>query len=181
MQIVNKTHWQTRNLKTFVIQVCHKELMDQSYINQLHITFDYYKKPCHGYDDYPGGWAYYNSAIIHIHLPKEKINKRALAKVLAHEMAHNQNVRHRSMRGPRYGWAEGWKEIYAWADKLTLEKYKVTIPTKPTSLTKAQAKLANAQTLLKTWQTKQKLANGKVSKYKEQVKYYEGRVKEMQQ
>jgi len=115
-----------------------------------------------------------------IHLPKDKIHKRALAKVIAHEMAHNQGVHHKSMHGPRYSFEDsGWTELYAWADELALEKVVPVIPPTPTKLNAAHTKLAGAQAALKAWTTKKKLAMTKVQTYKDRVKYYEARIKEL--
>ncbi len=179
MRIDNQTHWSTRNLKSFVVKVCDQEMVDVNYRKYLTVHFNYSKKTGNGYDDYPGGYAGYNARYMYIHLPKDEIYRPALAKVLAHEMAHNQGVRHKSMHNARYGWGEGWEEIYAWAKNMLLEKKVPVVPTKPTALNVAQTKLVSAQVALKAWSTKKKLAMGKVQRYKDKLVYYQQRIKEL--
>lgn len=181
MQIRNQTEWQTRNLKTFVSRVCQQELLDSKFVKRLVVTFEY-KKSCGSKDDdkYPHGYAWYKSTCAVIRLVKGVLpDKQALAKVIAHELAHCQGVHHKDMHGPRYGYAKGWREFYLWAKELPLERYAEGTTIQVTPLTKAQAKLASAQTLLKQWETKKKLASTKVLKYKEKVKYYQSRISEL--
>lgn len=183
MKIINHTEWQTRNLKTFVSQVCEKELLDEKFRKRLQVTFRHRKRTQARPDEYPGGWAYHNSHIMEITLVKGvRPKKWALACVIAHELAHCQGVKgHRTLRTAQYSqWNAGSVAYYAWAKALTLECYAPEPKAIPsTAATKAQAKLANAESLLKQWTTKKKLATSKVQKYKDQVKYYQGRVKEL--
>jgi len=179
MRIVNHTHWRTRHLKTFVSRICDRELVDSSYRKRLIVTFMYGKAMGNGYDDHVTGRAPYHGFSMIIWLPKKEIFKQSLAMVIAHEMAHNQGAKHRNLHTVRYDWVEGWKEEYAWAKALPLEKYQPVQPTQPGPAQKAQGKLANAQVLLKQWETKKKAAINKVQKYKDSVKYYEARVKEL--
>jgi len=177
MRIENRTHWSTRNLKSFVVKVCDREMVTPEYRKRLRVTFNYAKRI--GADYWVGGYATYNSHYMTIHLPKDKVHKRGLAHTIAHEMAHNHGVRHRSMHGPLYGYAPGWEELYAWADELPLEKKAPVVPAKPTKLQAAQAKLAGARAALKAWETKKKLAMTKTQKWKDKVYYYTQRVKEL--
>jgi len=155
-------------------------MLDQKFINKLVVSCRYRKKSPVRFDDHPGGWAYYNSHRMELTFVKEaKCNKIALAHVIAHELAHCQGLKHGQMKGPRYSYKPGWEEYWRWTEALTLERQKIYMPVEKTALTKAQDKLANAQTLLKQWETKKKMAMNKVSKYKEQSKYYAQRVEEL--
>jgi len=111
MKIVNKTRWCTKHLRNIIKQVAKEECVS--------LKGAFFSPNC------PSGFAYYRSVPnVTLKLPAVKygINKVALAKVIAHELAHCQGVHHRAMlRTSRYRWGGKWQEIFAWADKLALE------------------------------------------------------------
>ena len=177
MRITNKTRWKTRNLKTFVTQVCYKEMIDQRYINRLHVTFRY---QAHSIYKHAHGVAGMRSWWMEISIPKDwKVDKTELAWLIAHELTHCQGLDHRHGNSNRYRQKGNWREIWGWAEALTLEEYAPEVITKPTALQEAEAKLASAKKALSKWQSKKKLATTKVQKYKDKVAYYNKRMEEL--
>ena len=174
MKISNGTHWDIRNLKSILVKICDIEMVDAKYRKRLRVYFDCGKKTDNSYDDHTTGRAYIDSCEVFIFLPREEIYKPSLALVLAHEVAHNHGVRHRSMNNPGYNYKGNWKEIYAWVRDMPLERKKVRA--KLTELAIARIKLGKTQALLKKWSTKKKLATTKAQTYKSRCAYYQKRI-----
>jgi hypothetical protein len=176
MKITNRTNILTRNLKTFLAKSCEKELLGPEYTSRLHAVFKYRKRTRTRTDDCPGGFGWYNHPRIEITLVKGVLpDKRKLAKVIAHELAHTQNVHHGpAMQNSTYGWVVGWEQNYLWADALVLTTYAAPVP--PQLVDQDALKLKNAQAQLKAWGRKLALAKTCTQKWKDKVKYYQSKV-----
>ena len=175
MKIKNKTNILTRNLKTFLVKACEKELLGPDYTSRLYAIFRYRRRTYRREDDCPGGYGWYEYPQIEITLVKDVLpDKRKLAKVISHELAHTQGVKHRAMQNTTYGWHQGWEQNYLWADALELTTYMPT--TAPAAVDQDVLKLKNARTQAKSWERKLKLAKTFSQKWKEKVKHYEAKV-----
>ena len=118
IQIKNLTHWKTSHLRTFVIRTA-KEVLDDHEKPTLRVEFRYARRregSCSGY-------AWYHSMDLVIRLPSQITDKIDLAHVITHEIAHTKGLKHGDMRGSAIYMRVGrYREIYAWAADLPLEK-----------------------------------------------------------
>jgi hypothetical protein len=180
MKVINKTEWQTRHLKTFVSRVCDQELVDPQYRKRLKVTFDTRRRKHNTiYDAYASGWAWYHSAQVVVHLVRGvPPNKASLAMVLAHEIAHNHNVRHRALNGTsRYDFHGDWEKVWGWANELPLELKPVGVKTEPTIQDRDILEYERSIEMARKWATKLKLANGKRQKWLKRAGYFEAKLK----
>lgn len=167
MQINNHTHWCTRNLKTFIVRVAEKEMLDARWTAALRVFVRY------SGSGRVHGEACYSSKYVTLYLPPDPFDKPTLAKLIAHELAHCQGVHHRNMHDARYDFRHPeWRKQWEWAETLEF-RLKTPPPTPLTGTNKDRVELAGSQALLKQWLTKLKEARNKVVKYRERVKYYE--------
>jgi len=167
MQITNNTHWCTRNIKTFIVRVAEKELLDAAWTEMLQVTVRYSRNVG------VSGEAGYRSRYMILRLPHHCPDKVAFAKLIAHELAHCQGAHHRAMHNSLYDFSHPeWRKEWEWAEALELRR-KPSPPTPPTGTDKDRVELAGSQALLKQWLTKLKMARNKAVKYRERVKYYE--------
>src|SRR5713101_4536608 len=89
--IANKTHWQTKQLRAFVVRIAQDIFGDDK--RPLHVTFKYNRqvRGC------VTGWAYYQSGASRIMVPSQAVDKIDLAHTIAHKFGHNKGLRHRDM------------------------------------------------------------------------------------
>lgn len=110
MQIINKTHWDTSDLKrVFKLSLNADNQIEGRFNKHLTITVNYrrlrqiiknqirfgYWTPEEIY--YYKGFAYYNSGLMRISLPKENINPEIVAQIFIHELEHCRGFRHDKM------------------------------------------------------------------------------------
>jgi hypothetical protein len=170
MKIVNHTHWDTRDIMRLVYRVAQDELDPGQLKNRGRITIKYRR------NGNIGGWCYYGTmkdpnVRMRLNLPRTNLDPVALAMVIAHELAHAKGMKHREMNSTRYTWGPGWRERYAYA--LDYPIGVKAAPVKP-SLTEKRAKaLAKAQSKVREWERKLKLANTTLRKWKVRVKRQE--------
>ena len=161
IRIRNNTHWATRDLRRFVAKVAKREGM-----KTVRVTFVYNRQVY----DRCSGYAWYHTDRSVIRIPSERVDKRSLALVLAHEFGHNQGLKHKDMRGDsRYQWVGNWRERYAWAEELALEKSQPKRKPRKT----ANDKLAHALKMVAAWKTKAKRTETMLKKWERKVRYYE--------
>jgi hypothetical protein len=109
-----------------------------------------------------------------------QVDKIALAKTIAHELAHCQGVHHgKAMKNPRYGWAKGWKEVWAWAEDLPLTMNADPVKEKPKGADLALKKMEHCQKQVDVWKRKLKLAQTKVRTWNRKLRYHELRAAAM--
>jgi len=174
MKLRNKTNFDTVQLKAFIRQVAAKEELTPADIAKFRVTARYRRRSAYRADDCPGGWAYYNTWTFSLSFVRGVMpDKAKLAKVIGHELAHCQGVRHRHMQNNRYGWPSDWEQYWAWARELPLTMHGPTKP--PTRDEKISASVAHCESMLAQWQRKVKLAATKAAYWKRKLRYYEKR------
>lgn len=167
IRITNETHWSTRDLRRFIARCAKQEGIAVADVRIV------YNRQVRGVCT---GHAWYNSTHSVIKVPSQEIDPIDLAMVIAHEFAHNKNVRHRQMTGdPYYRRTPRTTEVYAWANDLPLTKVEPKKRQRPA----ASDKLAHAQEMLSTWQSKLKRTTTMYKKWRRKVKYYDNRIAAM--
>lgn len=110
MIIINKTKWNTKDLrKVFQLSLNADNQIEGRFNKHLTITVKYrvlnkiiLNQTKFGYIELPEtyyykGWAYFNTGLMRISLPRENINPKIVAQIFIHELAHNRGYRHRQM------------------------------------------------------------------------------------
>jgi len=172
MRITNNTHWNTAQLRAFVVRVAADEL-EPHQRKKLRVTIGYNRQRSEGWCS---GWAYLRSLAITVNVPSQVVNRIDLAHVIAHEMAHSRGVTHQDMgKSPHYRRTPGHLEIYAWAADLPLEKKAKVKASRPTP----ESRLARIEELTVAWKTRAKRAATRLKTLSRQRRYYEKRAAAM--
>jgi hypothetical protein len=165
--IDNRTHWRSDHIRAFVKRILPNEraALCKRGAPTLVVRVVWNR----GGDRYAyvSGCASYFSNRITLKLASGAVDKIDLAHTIAHELAHTRGMKHPEMTGdPLYTRSTGWRELYAWAEALPLDKEATPRKTRPdanTRLTHAQGMLAKAlkrerraQTIRKKWQRRVK-------------------------
>jgi hypothetical protein len=175
MKIINKTNLNTKLLGAFIRRVAVHEQLTQNDIDKFDVRIIYRRQSRHFEKDHTGGYAWLRTWSFVLKVPKNIMpNKPAMAKTIAHELAHCQGVRHGSaMNNPQYGWYTGWQEYWKWAEELPLA---FNVPDEKPKL-KGDAlvlkKLEHCQAAIVKWERKARLAKTKQHKWVAKAKYYE--------
>lgn len=165
MKIVNKTMWRTDQLRAIVSRVAQDEL-DTEKRKYLEVIVEYRRaNACViGRAQRRGYW-------IKITIERENVDRVLLAHIIAHEMAHSRGLQHSEMRGcARYDYTEGWRDYYAWANQMPIEKKQVR------EKLKEDVQLVRYNRILERqrgWTTKLKRAQTALKKLARQQRYYE--------
>lgn len=166
MKITNQTHWRTDHLKAFVNRVAQDEL-DPEKRKSFRVYFTYARG--HGFSS---GHAPYHGNRIHIRLSSgnngKLPSKTDLAMVIAHEIAHSRGMHHWQMQGGRYNRRGDYKERYAWAELLPLEKKEK----KPKLVDQQQIRYQQVLAGQKRWESKLKRAQTALRKLRQKERYY---------
>ena len=177
MKLINSTNWNSAQVKAIVRKVAEIEQLTPDEIGRLIVELRYRKRSHRRADEYSGGYGYYNSMHFVLKVvkgvPQDKV---VFARVIAHELAHNQGVHHgKAMKGADYGWGEGWKEKWSWAEAMPLE-----MNPEPKKLSKtAGSKMIHCLEQLVSWERKAKLARTKIRKLTLRVRYYQKKLAAM--
>ena len=168
MKIQNETRWRTDHLRAFVARVAEDEL-DVPKRKMLIVKFisgGRRRAKANG-DHGVTGFASIGGVRMRIGLPgpTRKIDRVWLARTIAHEMGHIRGLQHPMMRQTtRYGWADGWRERYAWADAMPLDPSAAPAPA--TLADRRGARLEHAREMVATWERRTRQAQGRVRKWK---------------
>jgi hypothetical protein len=111
---------------------------------------------CSGHAPIGGNW-------MRVMLPSGNVDKIDFAMVCRHEAAHTAGLGHDAMRGePLYHRTGNWRELYAWAETLPLDKVLPQRRARPDAserlqhahnmLAKALTREKRAATIRKRWQ-----------------------------
>jgi hypothetical protein len=175
MKIVNKTLWQTAHIKAIIYRVAYDE---QVSLKDALFTIKYRRQSKNWKFNYAGGYALYGMPPrVTLSLPEPQFgcDHAELAHVIAHELAHSQNCKHRGMKKTSiYDWAGCWKEHFAWAHEMPLEKQepiRKPIPTKTAVILK---KLDHANAKMIEWNARVKKAQSAYKRWVRRRKYYDG-------
>lgn len=168
MKVENYTHWRTDHLRGFVTRIAQDEL-EPAQRKRLRVVVKYNRQKDRGFCS---GRAVLGGSWMKVMVPSQVVDRVDLAKVIAHEMAHTRGMRHDQMRGcATYRRVDGYREKYAWATTLPLERKPK--PTRPSADDRRAARLAHAQEMLKAWESRKKLATTKVRYWTRRVKAVE--------
>jgi hypothetical protein len=168
MKVINHgTHWDTRAVKRLCLAVAKHELLTPAEIARKRVHLKWRRIAGRGLL----GKAWFNSDVITLYLERDTLDPVLYAKVIAHEYAHNQGVRHRQM-AESYEWKEGWRETWGWAATYTVpRKARKDVPVLSRSDIVAK-KLTHAQGLLENWEKKERAAARHARNWRVRVKYY---------
>jgi hypothetical protein len=175
MHVRNKTNYLTRDLAAIIRRVAQDEF-DAAHIRWIVVDVRYRRANSHtnGYAIYgtgeaPAGW-------VELRLEREpaSIDKIKLAHTVAHEFAHNKGLRHHEMISPRYGFVDGWRDLYAWAAEMPLRlKPEKAEPGPEAKIEKA---LLHAKDKVVCVQRRQKRLNTVLRRWTRRARYYERRL-----
>lgn len=174
MKIINKTKWQTRDLRAFASKVLLLEIDNPQKRKEIIVTFVHSRtRSCSGYVHVIGG----RKAWIRVPTPKNILehDRCGLAMVLAHEFAHLRGhaggrTGEKDLRGtPRYDW-KGHREYYAWAMEMPLRA--IESKSSPVdSMAKHESEIAKIDAAMKRWESKLKRCETALKKYRQKRAY----------
>jgi hypothetical protein len=175
MRLTNKTNLNGRQLKAFIRAVAVREHLSPDIIKQFKVTVKYRKRSHCRNDDTPGGYAYLNTWTFCLKPVKGVMpGKSEFAKVIAHELAHCQGVHHgKAMRNNLYGWSDGWRENYLWAESLSLSFNEEVKPV--TRDEKISTAVEHCERMVEQWKRRVKLAKTKETFWQRKLRYYNKR------
>ena len=169
MKITNCTHWRSDHLRTFLTTVALEEL-DSKDRRRLTVEVGYNRggKRYH----YVSGRAWRLGTHIKIMVPSGTVDRVDLALVIAHEMAHLRGIHHRQMIGSsRYRRVGTWREFYAWAEELPLEKQ--AQKSAPSREQRKEGKYQHILKMSQTWQRKVRIAQGRLKTWQRRLRRLE--------
>ena len=171
MQLTNQTHWDGAAIKRLVRRVAQDEF--DAMPSPYHVTVKYFRGRRLGCAPY-GISALRPARRMTLCLRRDAVDSVELAKVIAHEFAHNKGMRHKDMENTRYGWVEGWRERYAWATEFPIP----AAPVKPVPalVTVLERKLEHVEAQCKRAASKAKRAQTILRKWTRKQKYYESKL-----
>lgn len=156
MKIINKTGYQTRDLRAIAVRVAREEL-DPDKAKRMTVYFDHRR----GTGGRISGHAWINGNSIHV-----KIDRcayvRGVAAVIAHEFAHARGLTHDKMRGNR---RYHFSDAAAWDGYETMPLRAKVEKAKPAPDEKRAAKLKNAQAKVIEWTRKRDRAERALNKW----------------
>jgi len=177
MKIINRTNWNTKQFGAFIRRIAEREHISSAEMKRLRVSIVYRKRSSRWDDSHASGMASLTNWTMTLYVVKGvQVDKVELAHTIAHELAHCQGVKHgAALRTPRYGWAVGWREVWAWTDHLPLtmnaDKAK-----KIGKVDRATLKLEHCQKQLTVWERKLRFAQTKIRVWKQKARYHEGRL-----
>jgi len=170
MKLVNSTCYSTRDLKKLFTRIAAAELNPDK-AKQVVFKIKYWRMKRTGGCAFVGG----TQAVLKVpHPDKHKLDMPAVAKTIAHEMAHLRGLRHGAdMHCSRYSWNHGdYRKFYAWANDYTIgikQPKKTTTPIKSI----VSARQEHAQKMLDKNVAKLKRTQALVKKWEAKVRYYD--------
>jgi len=171
MKIVNRTHWRTNHLKAIITKVAAIEL-DPLKRKRYTVEITYNRGRARG--GYCSGWAAYHGSLARVMVPSDVVFKTDLAHTVAHEMAHSRGMTHHQMGrySARYKRNSGWRDFYAWAENMPLERKSIKKKERPAPIDRATTGLSQAQAKVEEWQRRAKRAATKIKFWRRRAAYY---------
>lgn len=189
MIIVNKTHWDTDNLRKILIKALNDDDIIESkyqYRSGLKIVIVYSKgHSSWAIKNYGGlklaprelysGYAWLNGSEMRLRVPREIFNVKRFVKLFIHEMSHIRGIRSHRMIGTVKSKDLEWTKNYLVKREKIKIKTKVDLQTKRyehvlAALKIKKTQLKRLQNQIKKWTQKRKyyesvlMANGKIKK-----------------
>lgn len=188
MKIINKTHWQTKDLAAIIRKVATDEL-EKDKLKRCVFTV-VYGRTGRG----SSGYAYYGGTRARLRIPSgnprkpriktpygwkgfppEEVDLVDFAYVVGHECGHLRGLHHgAAMHSARYSRDSAYgdyRQYYAWAGAMPLRKKEKKLP--PTVDQRREKKALKANLQLRVWERREKLAKTKVKKYRLRVRRLE--------
>ncbi len=153
IEFTNNTHWRSDHIRAFIVRELKDERPDlcKHGAPALKVKVTYTRREG---STYSSGCARLNSNWMNIRLSKHTPDKIDLAHVIVHELAHTRGMTHDKMRGnSRYKRCGSYRDLYAWAEELPLERVAKKSKVKP-----VDQKLSHAEAMLKATMTREKRA-----------------------
>jgi hypothetical protein len=176
MRVDNKTKWDSKHIEAFVRRVAVEEY-EPARLKLMKIEVRTGKRSRVSQDMYPGyvsGYAYYNRNFMRLNVPVDTIDRIDLCHVIAHEFAHCRGLKHgAAMNSSRYRRIGNWRERYAWAETVPLERKAEPKKMKPDD----NLKLSHALSKAAEWERKVKAATTHLKRWQRKVKYYDTKMK----
>lgn len=181
MKFVNKTHWNTRDLRRIAQRVCREEFPRDRFgakWRQMRVVVGYNRAG----DGSSSGHAYYGGSTAYVNVPSGNVRGKGavghvdpidFAHVVAHEFGHCKGLRHGRMPPHMDGTKAGKRSDYitqhfAWAAAIPIRRQVPVRAARPT----ADDKLAHAERMLRRAQTRLKRAQTIERKWRRSVAYY---------
>ena len=174
MRVKNESRYQTRDVRSFITWVSNQEGWTPDMRKRLTVLVVNARK-------WHSGCAWRSCNEMEIRLPPpDRLIKAHVAALVAHELKHITDKRHRpysterAMRGRgRYSLNSGEPEKYwAGAEELNLRSKEAKKKAAPTPYEKAMAGLDKAEKMVAKHERKLKLAKTLVAKWSKKAKYY---------
>lgn len=170
IQMVNRTHWSTADLRAFVRRAA-AEVLEPGTKPFIHCTVSYNRA---GTETYVTGRAYLHGTHMRLMVPRNMVDRIDLAHVAAHEVGHLRGVDHAAMRGSaRWRRVGRWREIYAWGETLPLRKMEPR--QRQTGIELVTRRAAQVDAGIARWEAKAKRAANALRKLRARKRYYQRR------
>jgi predicted SprT family Zn-dependent metalloprotease len=170
VKIDNQTHWSTKDIEKLIRRVAEDELQPGQLKHGV-VKVRYSRK--NGYT----GLCYIGTmrrprVRMQLNIPRKAVDPVAFAAVIAHELAHAKGYQHGiDMHNNRYGWREGWKQRYSYAqDFLICAKPEIKIAPEERREKRRQQTLVKAERMVKKWQTTSKRAQTMLKKWQTKLR-----------
>ena len=168
IQLINKTHYRDDHIRAFLARGIKEERSDlcKHGARAMKVYVVYTRRAT------TSGCAYLNSHWMKVRLPKQNPDRVSFAHTIFHELAHTRGLTHDRMKCATYGYVNGWRERYAWANELPLERKPAKLKVRPAP----DAKLEHCKRMLKAATTREKRATTLRKKWEAKVRYYTKRI-----
>lgn len=174
IEIQNRTHWRTRDLRRFAVRAAHEAEAPEF----IRLTVSYNRQvtgSCSGRAVVRG----HNARLM---VPSQSVDRIDLVGTLVHEFGHLRGLEHAQMRGnPRWQrTGDHHRALYAWAESLPLELVKPKPAVRATGMALVEQRRAATERRLRAWLTRQKRAATAVRKLRARLRYYDRRAAAIQ-
>ena len=175
MRLDNRTDWDGEQLKELVRRVAEVERLTAADTAGMTVRVDYRRRnnrPGGWRNDYFRGWSRKGSGVLRLDCVKgEAVDKAEAAKAVATAFMEEQGGTW-SSRSKDYGWGEGWRERWAWADALPMERRPELPKERPAPDVKVAEEMQRCLVRIVEWERKQKLAGTKLRVWKARLRRY---------
>lgn len=183
MKIINKTKWQTAQLRAFIVRIAEAELEPKNR-KRLKVTI----VPARQQTCCSGWWPAYSRSI-QINMPTRAMSDKIkidFCSVVAHEMHHVETQSYgrsweiNNRRSIPYGRPKteaglaSQRELYAWALGLPIEA--MPPAAKPAALELASTKREHIAGKIIEWERRAKRCKTALAKYRRRLGYYDRRI-----